>query len=107
MSRTFPKHIRSDGQGYMQCARSGMLRKPSDMIKNDDGLMIAKDYADITPGFGTSHPQDSPAPEIGSDPTPVSDATGVTAALTKEDLQISDQEIEASLRENRFPRRGF
>jgi len=107
MARTYPKHLPVDGRGYMQCARSGMLRKPCDMIRDDDGLMVAKDYADFTPGFGTEHPQDRNQAVTGGDPSPIDDATGVASPLDKDELQISDDEIRAAIRENRPPRQGF
>jgi len=107
MARTYPSHLRVDGRGYLQCARSGQLRKPKDMIRNHDGQMIAREFADITPGFGTLHPQDRNQAYTGGDPTTVENATGVTEELTKEDMSISDAEIEASIRENRAPRQGY
>jgi hypothetical protein len=63
--------------------------------------------ADITPGFGTRHPQDVAAPRVGGDPSITRPVTPrETQFLTKQDLGISDAEIEASIREGRAPRPG-
>jgi hypothetical protein len=104
--RSFPSHLKPmQGRGLVTCARSGFLRFPKDIVEVD-GLPIAKDKADFYGGFGTTHPQDVPQPEIGGDPRPVRHG-GLDVARTKSDLGISDQEILAAIREDRPPRPGF
>lgn len=103
--RSFPKHLSARGRGVITCARSGFLRHPDDVVDHH-GMKIAHDKADLTPGFGTDHPQDYAQPEIGGDPSPVPHG-GLDVARTKSDLCISDAEILASIREGRLPRRGY
>jgi hypothetical protein len=106
--RSFPRHLKPlKGEGYVQCQRSGFLRHPSDMMEDYRGGTVAKEYADVTTGFGTKHPRDVFSPDLGGDPRPTPIQTGINEPYTKEDLLISDQEIEASIRENRPPRSGF
>lgn len=105
--RSFPSHLKPmRGRGLITCERSGFLRFPEDTVETWDGRNIARDKADFYPGFGTRHPQDIAQPEIGGDPSPVQNG-GLDEARSKSDLQMSDQEILASIRENRPPRPGF
>lgn len=104
--RSFPKHLKPPrGEGLVTCARSGFLRRPSEIVEID-GQPIARDKADFYGRFGTTHPQDIPQPEVGGDPTPVEHG-GLDKGLSKQDLEISDQEVLAAIRENRPPRPGF
>lgn len=103
--RSYPRHLKPmKGRGLVTCARSGFLRKPEDIVMID-GVPVARDKADFYGAFGTTHPQDVAQPNIGSDPTPVPHG-GLEAGKTKQDLNISDQEILAAIRENRPPRSG-
>ncbi len=69
---------------------------------------VAKEFADVTPGFGTNHPQDKVNLGQMSDPSPIHGASPQDeACLSKSDLMISDQEIKASIVEGRPPRRGY
>jgi hypothetical protein len=102
--RSYPRHLKPmKGKGYVQCQRSGFLRPADEVMRDVRGGIVARDFADITPGFGTRHPRDVFAPEVGGDPTPTHITTGVDLPLTKEQLGISDQEVEAAIRENRPP----
>lgn len=104
--RSYPRHLKPiQGKGLIQCARSGFLRHPKDCVEID-GQMVAKDKADYYGKFGYDHPQDFAQPEIGGDPTPVPKG-GIAEPLSKQDLNISDQEVELSIREGRAPRPGF
>jgi hypothetical protein len=106
--RSYPSRLgKPDGRGYVVCDRSGFLRKPSETIEEDTGARVAREFADLTPGFGTRHPQDVNQAEIGGDPTPIENARPGGPPLTKRDLNISDAEILAAIREDRPPRRGF
>jgi hypothetical protein len=103
----YPRHLgKPDGRGYVACARTGFLRKPGQLIE-DNGHWVARDHADITPGFGTRHPQDVNQAEIGGDPTPLERVQPPPPALSKRELGISDAEIMAAIRESRPPRPGF
>lgn len=103
--RSYPRHLKPmKGKGYVQCQRSGFLRHPDEMMRDVRGGMVAKEFADVTPGFGTRHPRDVFAPDVGGDPAPTHITTGIDMPLTKEQLGISDYEIERSIIENRPPR---
>jgi hypothetical protein len=103
--RSYPRHLKPmKGRGLVTCARSGFLRKPEDIVMID-GVPVAKDKADFYGSFGTTHPQDIAQPKIGGDPTPVRYG-GLEEGKSKKDLNISDQEILAAVRENRPPRSG-
>jgi hypothetical protein len=104
--RSYPRHLKVDARGYVTCDRSGFLRKPSQTI-DDEGSRVAREFADITPGFGTTHPQDVAQPEIGGDPTPIENARPGQPPYTKQELGISDAEVLAAIREDRPPRRGY
>jgi hypothetical protein len=104
--RSFPSHLKPmRGEGLITCAFSGFLRFPKDIIMID-GKPVAKDKADLYGAFGTDHPQDHAQPEIGGDPSPVRFG-GQDVAKSKAELNISDQEVLAAIRENRPPRPGF
>lgn len=104
--RSFPKKLgRAKGTGLIECSLSGFLRRPCDIIEVD-GVPVAADKADLYGSFGTTHPRDVMQPALGSDPTPV--RHGRTAATkSKQDLNISDAEVLAAIRENRPPRPGI
>lgn len=105
--RSYPRHLgKPDGRGYVQCARSGFLRKPHQVRDDERGGQVATDYADYTPGFGTAHPQDRKQLDLGGDPSPVENARPPDRPLSKQDLRISDAEILLAIQENRPPRPG-
>lgn len=104
--RSYPSHLKPvRGRGVVVCARSGFLRRPSDIVEYR-GMDMARDKADFYGGFGLEHPQDHAQPEIGGDPSPV-EGGGLPVERSKSDLNISDAEIEASIREGRQPREGY
>lgn len=103
-----PKHVDSDGTGWRQDQASGFVRKADDVIMDRRQGLTAPEFADITPGFATFHPQDVKALGALDDPVQVYKAVPIDQrALSKQDLGISDAEIELSIREGRAPRRGF
>lgn len=91
-------------KGYVQCERSGRLVKPCDIIEEHTGARVAREVADITPGFGTWHPQDVNAAEVGGDPTPIDNARPQTEDSR---CHYSDAEVLAAIKEDRPPRRGY
>ncbi len=105
--RSYPRHLRpAKGQGLVQCAVSGFLRRPEDIVEID-GRPVAKDKADwYGEGFGYDHPRDVYQAETGGDPSPVEHG-GIAPTTSKADQSISDTEIRAAIVENRAPRRGF
>ena len=69
--------------------------------------MVLSQYADITPGFGTWHPQDKVALGTLDDPKPIDKGNSGSPALSASDMSISDQERRAALIEGRPPRGGY
>ena len=103
---SYPRHLGAvKGRGLVTCGKSGFLRHPKDIVYVD-GVAVAKDKADFYGAFGYTHPQDVAQPRIGGDPSPVKDG-GLAVSYSKQELGISDQEIEAAVRNNRPPRKGF
>lgn len=106
--RSYPRKLgKPDGRGYVVCERSGFLRKPHEVVTEFHGSRVAREFADITPGFGTQHPQEVNQAELGGDPTPIEDARPGGPDLSLRELNISDAEVLASILEDRPPRRGF
>lgn len=104
----YPRHLKTDGRGYKQCQASGFLRSSGELREDVRQGLVARDLADTTPGFGTWHPQDRKQLGLLNDPTPIPNARPPREPeLSKQDLLISDQEVEASIREGRLPRTGF
>lgn len=95
-------------RGIVRCDASGFVRNRDDMMSDVRQGRVAKEFADITPGFGTKHPQD--VVQLGSldDPKPIPEGNRIDKQnLSKSDLNISDAEILASIREGRQPREGY
>lgn len=96
------------GRGNRECAASGKIVPAEDYVEDVRQGLVAKEYADITPGFGTWHPQDVRGGEAYDDPTPIENARPMDKlGLSKNDLSISDQECELAVREGRPPRPGY
>jgi hypothetical protein len=107
--RCYPRHLTMKGVGIKQDDASGFLRHADDQWVDDvrQGDVI-REHADLTPGFGTRHPQDVIQLGEMSDPSPINQANPENKQnLSKSDLAISDQEIRLSIQEGRAPRSGF
>jgi len=106
---SYPKRLgKPKGKGLMECQASGQLRHPSEMVHDHRQGMVAREFADITPRFGTRHPQDVKSLGELDDPKAIRDARPKdNNNYSKQDLGISDQEVELSIREGRPPRRGY
>lgn len=103
-----PSHMRRTGRGWRICMASGFVRDADDVIDDVRQSLAAKEFADITPGFGTHHPKDVVNLGVLDDPSPIERANpGRKPDKSKQDLNISDAEILASIREGRQPRSGF
>jgi hypothetical protein len=103
-----PKHVKVSGRGWRQDQASGFVREAHDVIKDRRQGLTAPEFADITPGFGTFHPQDVRALGALDDPNEIYRSNPIDQQnLSKQDLGISDQEVELSIREGRAPRRGY
>ena len=104
-----PSRVRSRrGKGWREDNASGFIRYAEDYVEDVRQGDVSPQFADITPGFGTHHPQDVVNLGTLDDPTSIYNAEPAdNQNLTKADLQISDQEVEASIREGRPARVGF
>lgn len=102
-----PRRVRSTGRGWRECAASGFIIAADDYIEDVRQGPVAPERADITPGFGTYHPQDVKVLGDLDDPSPIDNGRPPAAPRTFEELGISDQERLLALRENRPPRRGY
>ncbi len=108
--KCYPKHLRKNkGKGVRECEATGFLRSATHPFVEDVRQgETAAEFADITPGFGTRHPQDVVQLGVMSDPSPIQNSRPKdNRNLSKQDLVISDQEIKLSIQENRQPRIGF
>jgi len=104
----YPKHLPRDGKGIKECSASGFLRPAADLIDDIRQGPTAKEFADLTPRFGTYHPQDVVQLGVLDDPKPIDEARPPDEEnYSIQDLKISDQEVRLSIQENRPPRRGF
>lgn len=103
-----PKHLPATGRGWREDDASGFVREAHDYVHDVRQGMTAPEFADLTPGFGTHHPQDVKQLGILDDPRPIEDARPLTRCNeTKQDLSISDYEIELSIKQGRPPRPGY
>jgi hypothetical protein len=107
--RSYPRHLgQPKGKGIKECEATGFLRPIGQQVSDVRQGLVAKEFADITRGFGTRHPQDVVKLGVLDDPSPIDNARPKNDQnLSKQDLAMSDQEIEASIREGRPPRIGF
>lgn len=107
--RAYPKHLgRPRGRGLMVCDASGFVRHTSEATDDVRQGTVARQFADLTPGFGTHHPQDVVQLGALGDPSPAEDGDHIERhPKTKQELGISDAEILASIREGRAPRQGY
>lgn len=102
-----PKHLKATGRGWREDQATGFVRAADDYVDDIRQGRTSKDFADITPGFGTYHPQDVKQLGTLDDPSAVVDATPITEPVSKQDLGISDQEVELAVRQGRPPRPGY
>jgi hypothetical protein len=105
---TYPRHLKSTGRGVVECDASGFLR-PAGRLLDDvrQGRTIPR-FADITPGFGTFHPQDVISLGDLDDPKAIENAKPKdNNNYSIQDLGISDQEVKLSIQEGRPPRKGY
>jgi hypothetical protein len=106
--RSYPRHLgKPRMRGLMVCDASGFVRHVDEAVEDVRQGTVAREFADITPGFGTHHPQDVVQLGVLDDPTPSEQGDHIEwEPKSKQDLGISDAEILASIREGRPPRRG-
>jgi hypothetical protein len=94
-------------RGLMECRASGFLRHVDDGVDDVRQGKVAREFADITPGFGTHHPQDVVQLGVLDDPSAAIEGDSIDPLpKSKQDLGLTDAEILASIREGRPPKRG-
>jgi len=97
--RTYPSRGPRDGRGARIDDASGFLRPADDAIKDVRQGLVSRDHADLTPGFGTHHPQDRKMLPPKSDPKPIRNARPDTpGAVSAADLGYTDAEVRAAVR---------
>lgn len=98
--RAYPKHLgKPKGIGLRQCAASGFLRHEPEMMQDRRQGIVAPDFADITPKFGTYHPQDVVQLGVLDDPKPVIFGNSPqTAGLSMAEQGYSDADVLASIK---------
>lgn len=104
--RCYPRHLGGPrGRGLMECNASGFVRHTTEEVDDYRQGPVARQFADVTPGFGTRHPQD--VVQLGrlNDPSAAPDGDSLDKKnLSKQDLGYTDAEILASIKEGRPPR---
>ena len=99
-AKTFPGRARNNGRGARVCQASGFVRPAQDVTKDVRQGWVAREFADVTPGFGTAHPQDRRRETPKSDPSPVN-RPGIDpnpGALSAKDLGFTDADVREALR---------
>lgn len=73
-----PGHLRRQaGRGWRVCQLTGFVRNADEVVSDVRNGLVAPEYADATPGFGTHHPQDLVRLGVLDDPTPIPKPGGV------------------------------
>lgn len=101
--RTYPAGGPKDGRGGRIDDASGFLRPAKDVVVDRRQGLASKDFADLTPGFGTFHPQDVRRPPPASDPLPIFKARTDPnpGFLGPRELGYTDAEVREAIRQNR------
>jgi len=104
--RTYPRHLGPPtGRGIVQDNASGFVRHRNEIVDDVRQGPVGRDKADITPGFGTWHPQDVVQLGILDDPTPVNGIPTDKQNLSRQDLGFTDADILESIRTGKPLRR--
>lgn len=101
--KAYPVTGPRDGRGARIDDASGFLRPAADFVRDRRQGLAAKEFADLTPGFGTNHPQDVKVILPKQDPEPINQARTEQNPmfLSAKDLGYTDADVLASIRENR------
>ena len=105
-----PRQVKSSRgrRGWAESDASGAVFYADEMVDDVRQGRVHKSEADVTPGFGTWHPQDVKQIPPYADPSPIPGARPISkGSTTLADLDISDQEMERATRTNTKPRRGY
>ena len=102
-----PKHLKATGKGWREDQATGFVRYARDVVDDIRQGQVAEEFADLTPGWGTYHPQDLKDLGVLDDPSPIRDATPITEPVYLSDQGITDQERALATKEGRAPRPGY
>lgn len=98
--RAFPAKARNDGRGVRIDDATGFLRPAQDVVSDRRQGLTSRSTADLTPGFGTFHPQDLRRTPPADDPKPIAhprtDANPL--ALSPRDMGYTDADVARSVR---------
>ncbi len=96
--RCYPRHGPRNGKGARIDDASGFLRPADDVVEDVRQGLVSRDFADITPGFGTYHPQDLKRLGRLDDPSPIDRARPAQQEITAREMGYSDADVERSIR---------
>jgi len=98
--RTYPSQAPRDGRGIRIDDATGFTRPADDYVSDRRQGLTSIETADITPGFGTFHPQDVRRTPPADDPKPVPHprSEGNPQALSPADLGYTDADVRKALR---------
>lgn len=98
--RTYPPHGPRNGEGARIDDASGFLRRAGDVVADKRQGLTSRGTADLTPGFGTFHPQDVRRTPVVSDPKGITKprTEGNPTALSPKDLGYTDADVRESIR---------
>lgn len=101
--RTYPAAGPKDGRGSRIDDASGFLRPAADVVQDRRQGLATREHADLTPGFGTFHPQDVKRPPPVMDPKPITMARTDPNPnfLGPRELGYTDAEVREAIRQNR------
>ena len=97
---TFPGRARNGGRGARVCQASGFVRRAQDVVLDVRQGWVSKEFADLTPGFGTAHPQDRKRETPKSDPTPIPrpNMDPNPGSLSARDMGYTDAQVREAIR---------
>lgn len=98
--RTYPAKAPRDGRGIRIDDATGFVRASDDVLFDRRQGLTSPDTADITPGFGTFHPQDVRRTPPSNDPRPIPQprTEGNPQALSPADLGYTDADVREAIR---------
>lgn len=98
--RTYPRHAPRDGRGIRIDDATGFVRAAEDVVMDRRQGLTSPRTADLTPGFGTFHPQDVRRTSPTNDPKAIARprAEGNPQALSAADMGYTDADVREAIR---------
>lgn len=99
--RTYPAHAPKDGRGIRIDDATGFTRAADDVMWDRRQGLTSPTTADVTPGFGTFHPQDVRRTPPADDPKPIRQPRneGNPSALSPRDMGYTDADVKRSIQQ--------